>query len=1188
MDVRKEHDSIFAPKTTRTIVASASFALALGIAGMAMPGAALAEEVAGDATAGDVGGAVTEGQEPYAAPTTATEAEQQLQEAQGQAEDAQHAQEAAEAAEQEAQGEADAAQADVDGAQQELDEANQDLDQAIADARDDAASQVEQAEEAAERAQEAQREVDEAQQRHDANREAAEAAVDEAEKTLGQREAALEEAERAAQTAEGDCDQAAANERAAKDASDAAGRDLRDAEAQQASATDELEQATTEHEAASERLEEAREEKDARDRAVGEREEDKRQADANFTAAEKEVERCQQAADQAARDLEAARQDASGEQAQGGKGSAGFFQESGADAAASVLTDPAVERGTNTSFGEYVDLGADGDATSIDNMLEALDWIEYCNEHYRKPNGLPELLVTDEAMAVAQRNADFSTSHYQHASSDMMSGVYGEGENLYVSRIGKERAYEGWYDSEKAVWDAAVAEDPSLKQYETDGYGLMQKDPELYHRVGHYLNIIDPSYNVTGLGLNTSGTKGAAVQKFANAAPGTQAYTVDEYRERIRSYQATHADSEQQIGEAQQAKQAADEELQAATDALVEARERANQAADDLDQASKEAQDAQKDVDDAQAAVDSLAGRVDAAQAALAQARSRTEQARDAAEQADEDWRQAKATADAARDALSLRGYEADAARGAVATARAELEEMRAALDADDPTLEAAKERLRQAQAGAADLEAARGRLERANAVTREDAIAGTIADDGLAHLNGLGARVAAAEEELADATSRRDAALGRLDEARQAADQAQEDYLAAVARVGVAQSAFDALVEQETAKMTNEVAGNLDAGEGELDGRPVLTRLPGGDYLVESLPVPTLEGSEFAGWFTEDGTRVSNADGTSGVRLRTPGQRNPLMMAAAAVPTDDDTVAEGTVITPQTRLVAMWRDAAATGQTPGADDATQTGAGDAAQPGAGDAAKPGADDATQPGDGAGQQGSQAAPAAASLVPSITVNMPSIGVPRVSVSIPKDLVSVTLPQPSLNVEVNVPNGLASAALPQPGLGLDVRVPSVDELQRLLGELVDSAHKAMGCPCSNSHEAGAAGGTRLAASDANEAGPTTSAQSGTTRRATPTTNAGATRRACPGATSTTRRTRPATTGRRVVTRRYASPTRTWTRYEEMTPFVLVPQDAGDQRAALPATGDGAQAAMPAAVALAGAANVALGAARRRRR
>lgn len=1187
MDVRKEHDSIFAPKTTRTIVASASFALALGIAGMAMPGAALAEEVAGDATAGDVGGAVTEGQEPYAAPTTATEAEQQLQEAQGQAEDAQRTQEAADAAEQEAQGEADAAQANVDDAQQELDEANQDLDQAIADARDDAASQVEQAEEAAERAQEAQREVDEAQQRHDANREAAEAAVDEAEKTLGQRESALEEAEREAKTAEDEYGQAAATEQAAKDASEAAGRDLRDAEAQQASATDELEQATTEHEVASERLEEAREEKDARDRAVGEREEDKRQADANVTAAEKEVERCQQAADQAARNLEAARQDASGEQAQGGKGSAGFFQESGDGRAASVLTDPAVERGTGTSFGDYVDLGADGDATSIDNMLAALDWIEYCNEHYRKPNGLPELLVTDEAMAVAQRNADFSTSHYQHASSDMMGGVYGEGENLYVSRIGKERAYVGWYDSEKAVWDAAVAEDPSLKQYETDGYGLMQRDPELYHRVGHYLNIIDPSYNVTGLGLNTSGTKGAAVQKFANAAPGTQAYTVDEYRERIRSYQATHADSEQQIGEAQQAKQAADDDLKEATDALAEARERANQAADDLDQATKEAQDAQKDVDDAQAAVDSLAGRVDAAQAALEQAQARTERARGAAEQADEAWRQAKAAADAAKDALSLRKYDVDAARGAVATAQAELAEMQGMLDADDPELEAAKERLREAQA-AADVEAAKGRLERANAVTREDAIAGTIADDGLVHLNGLGARVAAAEEELADATSRRDAALGRLDEARQAADQAQEDYLAAVARVGVAQSAFDALVEQETAKMTNEVAGNLDAGEGELDGRPVLTRLPGGDYLIESLPVPTLEGSEFAGWFTEDGTRVSNADGTSGVRLRTPGQRNPLMMAAAAVPTDDDTVAEGTVITPQTRLVAMWRDAAA-GQTPATDDAEQPATDDADRPGDDADARPGADDATQPGDGAGQQGAMPAPdAGVSLAPSITVNMPSIGVPRVSVSIPKDLVSVTLPQPSLNVEVNVPNGLASAALTQPDLDLDVRVPSVDELQRLLGELVDSAHKAMGCPCSHSHEAGAAGGTRLAASDANEAGPTTSARAGATRRATPTTNAGATRRACPGATSSTRRTRPATTGRRVVTRRYASPTRTWTRYEEMTPFVLVPQDAGDQRAALPATGDGAQAAMPAAVALAGAANVALGAARRRRR
>lgn len=86
-----------------------------------------------------------------------------------------------------------------------------------------------------------------------------------------------------------------------------------------------------------------------------------------------------------------------------------------------ILTNTSVmEQNTNTVLSSYTELDADGhfvngtDAINLMNMLRALDWIAWCNEHVRKPNGLPEYKVTHSLMASAQRNANFSSLYDDH------------------------------------------------------------------------------------------------------------------------------------------------------------------------------------------------------------------------------------------------------------------------------------------------------------------------------------------------------------------------------------------------------------------------------------------------------------------------------------------------------------------------------------------------------------------------------------------------------------------------------------------------------------------------------------------------------------------------------------------------------------------------------------------------------
>lgn len=152
------------------------------------------------------------------------------------------------------------------------------------------------------------------------------------------------------------------------------------------------------------------------------------------------------------------------------EGSAGYFKFVGASGAYKVLTDPSV----NGKLAESIKLGNAQDATNLDNMIATMKQIERSNE-LRKSEGKPELKVSDTLMAMAQADVNWASSNIAHPQQ------FNIGENLYW---GNEDPFTSWYDQEKAAHQHNLANPDAPKK--TDG---------------HYLNIINESYDITGFAL---------------------------------------------------------------------------------------------------------------------------------------------------------------------------------------------------------------------------------------------------------------------------------------------------------------------------------------------------------------------------------------------------------------------------------------------------------------------------------------------------------------------------------------------------------------------------------------------------------------------------------------------------------------------------------------------------------------
>ena len=219
-------------------------------------------------------------------------------------------------------------------------------------------------------------------------------------------------------------------------------------------------------------------------------------------------------------------------QAQNRRGSYGFFQWAGSKSAIEALD--------NAKYKNLIAYGTAGDATSLDNLEAALDLIDKVNE-YRKADGLKELVVTDTMMAMAEADAD---AYYDLNTAPKQFTVNG---NKIAENLGTfsnaAKAADSWY-AEKKVAD----EHPDYMSYSNANWS----------KVGHYFNLSQKKYTVTGAAANSRPVSGSKFcQVYFSNANGEKTYTTKEYRERIAEYRVFYDDRKEDLQEAQAALQQA-------------------------------------------------------------------------------------------------------------------------------------------------------------------------------------------------------------------------------------------------------------------------------------------------------------------------------------------------------------------------------------------------------------------------------------------------------------------------------------------------------------------------------------------------------------------------------------------------------------------------------------------------------
>lgn len=222
----------------------------------------------------------------------------------------------------------------------------------------------------------------------------------------------------------------------------------------------------------------------------------------------------------------------------------------------------------STSNRFFVKLGEKTDPSGINNMIEAIDYLKACNE-LRRENGLEDLKIDMGLMSYAQLN---SANNIRQLEKNLIYGHtsrFNCGENI---AYGPEawNPYDGWYGEEYALFQKAVESGKYPGLENMTSAQVYRKYPSLWHELGHYYNIMDPTYLYTGYGLGQLVTDDIRdgwyhhSQTFGKKGTGDIVMTVEEYEQSIKGY----ASGLQQIFDDYKA---ATEELANAQKALDEA-----------------------------------------------------------------------------------------------------------------------------------------------------------------------------------------------------------------------------------------------------------------------------------------------------------------------------------------------------------------------------------------------------------------------------------------------------------------------------------------------------------------------------------------------------------------------------------------------------------------------------------------
>lgn len=544
----------------------------------------------------------------------------------------------------------------------------------------------------------------------------------------------------------------------------------------------------------------------------------KEDADAAVAAAQKAV--------QAAKDaLEASKVKA---QKQWNLGSKGFFQENKSSKALAQLNTDFVVNGKKIT--SYTTVGNLQDATSLENMKLALETMKEGNELRVKGDNnfaaMSALKITDELMALAQVNANYSAFFKNGHSGNFGPFVNSVGENLsWGEGSPYTRSQASWYTSEKAIYD----KDPSGNS------GV----------VGHYTNLMDKDFLYTGF---ASGQKNASygivhAQEFWGGTTDT-AYTYEEYLDRFMKYYnglqdakengsqeardalakaeadaglqeklAKQAEAEQKLQEAITASEAEAKKCEAckakleeAKEALKKAEEAATSAKQDLETAKAAAKDqdgvvqkkatelvnAEKDKAAAEEAVTQAQKEVNAKQQAADTAKQEADKKQKALAEAKENYDAVVATKADAKKQLDEAENAVKQAEDALKAAENEKTKADAAVTDADTKLNDAKQKVADATDKETAAKEAKDKADQkaADAKTANEAAAKDYADK------------AAAQKAADDAKAKADAAAKAVEDAQTAKDKADQAAVTAQTEKNTAQKAKDqAAVDNKAAQ---------------------------------------------------------------------------------------------------------------------------------------------------------------------------------------------------------------------------------------------------------------------------------------------------------------------------------------------------------------------------------------------------
>lgn len=222
-------------------------------------------------------------------------------------------------------------------------------------------------------------------------------------------------------------------------------------------------------------------------------------------------------------------------------GSKGFFEAYGYTNALKVLEENSVE------IGKYTEVGAENDATSLENFKKAIAMVKTGNALRTTDDnfkGLNSLKVSAEMFAISQVQVNqMAKTEYGH------TRLYNVSENIAV---GYDDPYVGWYTEEKAVydylqkkgWDINDIRDHQGNYIDVDKANEIVKACNLpdipWVQTGHYTNILKSRYVGTGTawieGYTSNGYHKHAGQVFSSQCSLDSLLTIDEFESQFNTY----------------------------------------------------------------------------------------------------------------------------------------------------------------------------------------------------------------------------------------------------------------------------------------------------------------------------------------------------------------------------------------------------------------------------------------------------------------------------------------------------------------------------------------------------------------------------------------------------------------------------------------------------------------------------